>query len=189
VVKRLVGDEFFSAMAHAFATAEMPRSPLMLYYGEAFPAFIEGFAPAAPLPYLPDLARIEMARGLAFHAADAAPLSPAAFAALPSDRLAGLRFRLHPSLFVLASSYPVHSIWQINQDPDRFRPVPVFAREGVLVVRPRLRVKVHCVTHEIVDFIRALAAGATLGEAIDAAAAAEGLAAVIRAQIVIGFKK
>ena len=38
VVKRLVGEEFFRAMAHVYATAELPRSPIMLYYGETFPA-------------------------------------------------------------------------------------------------------------------------------------------------------
>jgi hypothetical protein len=38
VVKRLVGDEFFRAIAHVYATAELPRSPVMLYYGETFPS-------------------------------------------------------------------------------------------------------------------------------------------------------
>src|SRR5262252_3900024 len=93
VVKRLVGDEFFRAMAHAYASVELPRSPLMMYYGETFPVFIEEFAPAAPIPYLADIARIEMARGLAYHAADATPLDPRAFAAVPTDQLASLRMR------------------------------------------------------------------------------------------------
>jgi len=33
VVKRLVGDEFFRAMAHADASVDLPRPPLMMYYG------------------------------------------------------------------------------------------------------------------------------------------------------------
>ena len=56
VVKRLVGDEFFSAMAHTFVLREPPLSPLLIYYGETFPAFIGAFDAAKPLPYLADVA-------------------------------------------------------------------------------------------------------------------------------------
>jgi putative DNA-binding protein len=188
VVKRLVGDEFFRAMAHQYATAELPRSPLMLYYGETFPAFIEDFAPAAPIPYLADVARIEMARGLAYHAADAAPLDAEAFAALPESRLSELRVRLHPSVSVITSNYPIHSIWHINQDPERFVPVPFFNAESVLVVRPRLRVKTLCMSRERAAFIRALAAGKSLGEALDLRAAAESIAFLIGSRVVVGFE-
>ena len=187
VVKRLVGDEFFRAMAHLYAMAELPRSPLMLYYGETFPAFIEDFAPAAPIPYLADVARIEMARALAYHAADATPLEAETFAALPRDRLGELRVRLHPSVSIIMSHYPIFSIWHINQDPDTFVPVPFFARESVLVVRPHLRVKTQSVSREIAVFIGALAAGKPLGEAVDLTAAAESLAFLINARIVAGF--
>jgi hypothetical protein len=52
VVERLVGEDFFRAMAHAYVTQEPPRSPLLFQYGGSFADFIAGFAPAAPLPYL-----------------------------------------------------------------------------------------------------------------------------------------
>lgn len=187
VVKRLVGDEFFRAMAHAYASVELPRSQLMMYYGETFPVFVEQFAPAAPIPYLADIARIEMARGLAYHAADATPLDPGAFATVPVDQLPNLRVRLHPSVSVITSNHPIYSIWHINQDPDRFVPVSMFAREAVLVARPCLRVKTQCITHEIAQFIRALAARRPLGESIDITNAAEGLAVLIGSRIVIGL--
>jgi hypothetical protein len=187
VVKRLVGDEFFSAMARVYAAAELPRSPLMLYYGETFPTFIESFAPAAPIPYLADVARIEMARGLAYHAADAMPLEVDAFKPLPTDDLGEVRVQLHPSVSIITSNYPIHSIWRINQNPDRFRPISLFAREAVLVVRPCLRVKTLCITHETAAFVSALAAGKTLAEAAGPTAAFESLATLINAKIVIGF--
>jgi len=65
VVSRLVGDEFFRAMARLYATMRPPASPLMMLYGETFPEFIDAFAPAAALPYLGDIARLEYARGRA----------------------------------------------------------------------------------------------------------------------------
>jgi hypothetical protein len=119
VVKRLVGDEFFRAMAHVYAAAELPCSPVMLSYGETFPGFIDAFEPARPIPYLGDIARIEMARGLAYHAADETPLEPETFAALPPEQLGETRVRLHPSLSIITSSYPIYLIWHINRDPVR----------------------------------------------------------------------
>ena len=81
VVQRLVGEDFFRAMARAFVALEPPSSPLLFLYGESFAAFIARFTPAAPLPYLADVARLEYARGLAYHAADREPLaaSPSRF--------------------------------------------------------------------------------------------------------------
>ena len=186
VVKRLVGDDFFRATAHAYATVELPRSPLMLYYGETFPAFIEDFAPAAPIAYLADIARIEMARGLAFHAADATPVDIHDFAALPMDRVAELRIRLHPSISIIQSRHPIYSIWHLNQDPDRFVPILPFVSEAVLVARPYLRVKTQRITHDTAMFICSLAAGRTVGDSIRAATAAESLAVLISAKIVVG---
>jgi hypothetical protein len=80
--ERAVGDEFFAAMAHAFVTAHPPRSPILMTYGDDFPAFIAGFPPAADVPYLADVARIEAARTRAYHAADADAIEPAKSCAL-----------------------------------------------------------------------------------------------------------
>src|SRR5919108_3746086 len=41
VVQRLVGEEFFRAMARAYVTQEPPRSPVLLHYGATFPAFVD----------------------------------------------------------------------------------------------------------------------------------------------------
>src|SRR5438876_7559091 len=71
VVEKIVGDEFFAAMARVFVTQQPPRAPLLAIYGEAFPAFVAAFEPARELPYLADVARLEAARTRAYHAADA----------------------------------------------------------------------------------------------------------------------
>src|ERR1700680_443340 len=56
-------------------------------------------------------------------AGNSAALPPGAPAALPTDRLGGLRVTMHPSLCVIRSAHPIYSIWHINQDPERFVPV------------------------------------------------------------------
>ncbi|GEC17491.1 hypothetical protein NWI01_33830 [Nitrobacter winogradskyi] len=79
-VSRIVGNDFFRAMARIYAASELPVSPIMLGYGGSFPNFIERFGPAAMLPYLADVARIERAWTEAYHAAEASALDPAMLA-------------------------------------------------------------------------------------------------------------
>jgi putative oxidoreductase len=106
VTQDLVGEEFFRAMARLFVRTHPPRSPVLALYGAGLAEFIESFAPAAVLPYLADVARLEMLRVQAWHAADAAPLGLADFAALLENApaLAATGFDLHPSLAVLRSA-------------------------------------------------------------------------------------
>ena len=136
VVRRLVGDAFFEAMARVYVVTCAPTSPVMLLYGENFPEFVKDFVPAANVPYLSDIARLEIARGRAYHATDAASLEPRAFAALPPGRLADVRFDFHPSVSIIKSSYPIVSIWQVNDDPDHAVPIAPWAPEAALVARP-----------------------------------------------------
>ena len=87
VVGRLVGDEFFGAMARCYVIDQPPRSPVLLLYGDTFPEFIENFVPAGSIEYLADVARLEFAKGRAYHATDASPLHRKIMAALRADRL------------------------------------------------------------------------------------------------------
>lgn len=193
VVKRLVGDEFFSAMANAFVLREPPVSPLLIHYGDTFPAFIEAFDAAKPLPYLADVARLEYARGRAYHAADAEPLPRAAFAALPPGRIGSARVILHPSVGVVASSYPVLSIWEVNQDR-AVRAVPHWGAEAAVVARPFLEVETRRLLPGTDIFLLALQAGSTIAEAVEHAMAAtpefnpsDGLAVLIGAHLAVGL--
>jgi hypothetical protein len=60
-VMRLVGEEFFRAMARAYVEGEPPRSVVLIRYGASFPTFVAGFPPAASVPYLGDIASLEWA--------------------------------------------------------------------------------------------------------------------------------
>ena len=62
VVRRLVGEDFFRAMARRFVVAQPPRDPCLSAYGVDFADFLERFEPARALPYLPDVARLEWLR-------------------------------------------------------------------------------------------------------------------------------
>jgi hypothetical protein len=78
VTRQLVGDGFFRAMAGLYVQAYPPTSPLLNEYGSDLAAFIQGFAPAASVPYLADVARLEHLRINAYHAADTPVAEPQA---------------------------------------------------------------------------------------------------------------
>ena len=165
VVERLVGADFFAAMARAFIAAHPPRSPLLLAYGDDLPAFIEAFEPAASLPYLADVARLEIARSRAYHAADAAPLNPATLAAIPPGSLAAVRFHPHPSLAILRSSHPVVTIWAMNAGEAEPTPLESWDGEDAAVVRPEMLVEVRRLPPGGAVFLQSLADGLPLEEA------------------------
>ncbi len=170
-VERLVGAEFFAALARAHLAAEPPASPLLFRYGGGFPAFLEAFPPAARVPYLGDVARLEWARLGAYHAADAAPLGLDALAALPESALADARLELHPSLTLLASRWPVVALWAASTGNGPAEAVDLARPEAVAVLRPRLEVETRPMSPAAHAFLAALAQGRPLGAAATEAAA------------------
>lgn len=175
VVARLVGDAFFRAMAGLAARAHPPASPVLLEWGGALPGFIAAFPPAAGLPWLADVARLEWARVEAFHAADATPIAGAALTGLPPDAVARLRLTPHPSLRLIASPWPVLSLYAANRpgaDPAATA-LDLSRAEDVLVIRPDLAVDLHALPAGGCRFVAALAAGARLAEAANTAGFAD----------------
>lgn len=170
VVARLVGEEFFRAMAQVYVTQDPPRSPILFRYGSTFPDFVAGFAPAAEVPFLADVARLELARGRAYHAADVRPLPPEAFASLDADRLTVTGVRLHPSVEILTSPFPVVSIWRAHQEESEPR-LTNFEGEAALILRPDLDVEVHLLPRGGYQFLSALHQGASFSRAATIAVA------------------
>lgn len=175
VVERLVGPEFFQAMALCFIERQPPRSPVLAEYGAGFAGFLHGFAPARDLPYLADVARLEWARHLAFHAEDAAALSIERLAAVAPDRLEHVRLGLHPAASVVPSAWPVISIWTTNAHDQEVRPLGDGAgSECALVTRPELHVLVNALPAGSDRLVAALAERASLAEAVARAAPVDG---------------
>lgn len=171
VVQALVGEEFFRAMAGVFARAHPPRSRVMAYYGDSFAEFIAAFAPAASVPYLADVARLEMARVLAYHAADAVPVATDALHAALVDpqQLETLRLVLHPSVQVITSEFAVLSIWAEHQTATSAPPLDPDVAQTVLVYRNALTVDSRELATGAAVFVTVLQSGHSLLDAADAA--------------------
>ncbi|MDH3264593.1 MAG: DNA-binding domain-containing protein [Paracoccaceae bacterium] len=161
LIRKIVGEEFFHAMAGVFLRAHPPASPLLMFYGEEMPGFLASFPPVAHLGYLPDVARLELALRAAYHAADAAPVGPEALGA--GADLMSARVTLAPALRVIRSRWPLHGIWRANTEDGA--PKPGRAAEDVLVTRPALDPVVSLLPPGGADFIARLAQGETLAAA------------------------
>ncbi|MEX0870505.1 MAG: DNA-binding domain-containing protein [Aquisalimonadaceae bacterium] len=169
-VLRLVGEEFFRAMARVFVGHTLPRTPVLIHYGGGFPDFIEQFEPAASVPYLGDVARLDWAWLQAFHAADARPMDPAALARVPGDRLENLLLHPHPSVAVVESNWPVVSFWAANRSDAQTQRLRADGAETALICRPALNVQVARMPPGTARFVAALRTGKTLAEAARTAA-------------------
>jgi hypothetical protein len=171
-VQRITGSEFFRAMARFHVRETPPNSPLLFDYGRDFPNFIASYEHAQSLPWLADVARIERAWLDAYHARDAAPLSPAALASIASDDIADLTFTAHPATRVVRSEFSAVTTFAANRgDPPIEHRIDASTPEDALVVRPAYDVEVRRLPPGGATFAIGLLSGRTLGEA--AALAAE----------------
>lgn len=117
VVECLVGEAFFASAAHEYIVTHPSSSGDLHDFGHEFGAFLDSFPPAATLPYLGDVARLEWLWHECLHAAEHPPLSLQQLGRVADESLAELRVCLHPACRLLASRYPVAKIWSVNQ-PD-----------------------------------------------------------------------
>jgi hypothetical protein len=162
VVRRLVGDAFFGAAAERFARAHPSTSGDLHRYGAELAQFLAGYAPAADLPYLPDVACLEWAVAQAFHAANARAFDYAALAAIAAPERERVCLRLQPAARLVASAHPILDIWEANQPARDGVPAKLCAEARVLVFRAGLEVRVRALSTGEWSFLSAAASGATL---------------------------
>ncbi|MEL6265584.1 MAG: DNA-binding domain-containing protein [Pseudomonadota bacterium] len=176
-VHALAGADFFRAAAREFVLAHPPESPVLIAWGGAFADWIATFPPAAGVPYLGDVARLEWAWNCAYNAAEAAPLDIAALAALPAETIADTRVALHPSLATVASPYPVVSLWAQATGRLERSALDLATGETALVVRPDAAVDVRTIDPGTAAFLDSLADGGSIAGAAAAAGGDEALLA------------
>jgi hypothetical protein len=167
VVRKIVGAGFFDGLARTYALAAPSASGDLNRYGDALPEFLEAFEPVRDLPYLPDVARMEWRAHRAYYAADAEALDPRA----PLTGQSVLR--LAPSCALLESPWPLGRLWEVHQD-DYTGTLEVDLAAGtdrVLVHRPRWHAAVATLAPGDFRFLAAIAAGETLGAALESACA------------------
>lgn len=117
VCHRLVGEEFFQALASSFLERAVSRSPDLGDFGAGFSTFLADFHSVRQLPYLADVALLEWLWHRAFNAPDQPRLNLEALARVPPQHWDRLVFRMPAGASLIESPYPIHRIWEVNSLP------------------------------------------------------------------------
>lgn len=180
-VQQLVGDESFAQLARAMWHRFPPQRGDLAQFGAALPTWIELDPQLAGEPYLADVARIDWAVHAIEQAADIEQ-PPTGLALLGEMDPAQLRLRLRPGLALVASKWPVVTVWRAHRrhaddsGEDRFAPVreafAAQAQETALIARQGWRADVEAVDAPTAAFVAALQRGDDLADALEDVGAA-----------------
>ena len=173
VLRKLVGDEFFRAMAREFGRATPLVEGDLNHLGADLASFLEQFASLADYPYLPDMARLEWALHQAHYAQDSPALSLAVLAEMDADTLEGLRPHLREPCKLLRSPWAIKDIWQAHQPGGPPWPEDIAQLSHYLVCRPRWRAEVLALSPGEFAALQAIDDGGSLGAALEAATDAD----------------
>jgi hypothetical protein len=180
-VARLVGEEWFRDAAREHAAVALPDEPSLLRYGAAFPAFLATFEPAAALPYLADVARLDRLWTEAHAAADAPALDRGALAGIDPGALGDAILHPHPAArWAWFPDAPIYTIWRRNREESADDSEIEWRAEGALLARPHDSVRWIALDAAGCRFLDACASGLPVAQAIDAALGAEADTNVVR---------
>lgn len=169
-VRRLVGADWFGAVAAAYARAHPPQDERLLLYGEHFADFVHTAAAAHDLPYLAEVARLDRCWSEAHVAADAPVLRAQALAALAPEALARRVLVPHPAAhWRWCAHAPAGTIWSRNRAPQACGEAPDWRAEGALLTRPFGAVQWQAASLAACTLLRHCADGVALPEALHAA--------------------
>ncbi len=112
-VQIIVGDEFLHYMALEFIKNNFPRSGYLNDYGASFPEFVRRFEPARGMPYLYDMARIDVASDKAYNAPDDPILDQKQLKAVAPENYAAVKLTFHSSVSLIKSDYPIWRIYEM----------------------------------------------------------------------------
>jgi len=172
-VQRLVGEDYFAQCAHGFHRRHPSLSGDLQPAGREFAHYLVELHGDDQYRYLGEVARLEWLIQEALLAADHPAFDLSKLREVAPEDYDELRFQLHPSVRLFASSYPCVHIWQENMNDAE--PEAIDLAEGpdrVLLMRSLDgQLTFHRLSRSEERFLRALYAGERFGAAVEAGAA------------------
>lgn len=135
-VQRLVGEQWFRSAALLYVRATPPRAVSMMEYGVDFPQFLAQFPPAAELPYLAGVARLDRFWIESHAASDDTRLDAAVLGALAPQALAQTVLQPRASTrWQWFAEHPAYTIWSVNRAQQEMPDDLAWKAEGALLTR------------------------------------------------------
>lgn len=169
LLQHLVGEEFLKGIARAFIFQNPPKNSSVHAYGAGFDEFIQTFEPAESLPYLADVASLEIAMNNAYYAPNDDAMPADALTKIAPENLGDIQIVLRSSAHLISSSYPLIALRAFCLDQDN-APAPDLSVKHechILILRPHLEVEIIPLDLDEYDMLQTLRTGLTLGEAVE----------------------
>ncbi|MBT9511826.1 MAG: putative DNA-binding domain-containing protein [Acidovorax sp.] len=169
-VCQLVGEDWFRAAAAVYARQQPPRDGLLVDYGAGFGGFLAGFEPAAGLPYLPAIARLDRCWTECHLAADATAVDRSWWARQAPTTLPAMQLRPHPAArWAWCSGHPAYALWHSHREGLALPESLAWAGDGGLLTRPHAAVTWRPLSRAGGAFLDACAEGRALEAAATSA--------------------
>jgi hypothetical protein len=171
VLRRLVGNDGFAALAQGYRAEHPSRSGDLHWVGQDFASWLAPRVVGEGRAWLADLARLEWACEEAMVAARLPPLAPAELARVAPEALAEVGLALQPCVRTVSSPFPVWSAWRAGQVDGAAEPVDLaLGAQHVVVTCCDTGLVLHSLPEDQFLFVATLAGGASLGSAVDTSA-------------------
>jgi hypothetical protein len=165
-VVRLVGSEWFIAAASIHARQSPPVDARLVYHGCGFAEFLDGFEHAQQMPYLGNVARLDLLWNEVHTAADEPGVDLNSLASLDPELLGSLRLRPRAAArWRWFADQPVFTLWQHNREQRDLPQELNWQGEGALLVRSEGVVRWQALDLGACTFLDACADGLPLGQA------------------------
>lgn len=169
-VCQLVGEDWFRAAAAVYARTQPPGDGRLVGYGAGFSDFLAGFAPAAGLPYLPAVARLDRCWTECHLAADATAAGRDDLAQQVRENLPQAQLRPHPAArWSWCDAHPAYALWQCHREGVALPDTLDWVGDGGLLTRPLADVTWRPLSRVGMAFLDACARGLALEEAATSA--------------------
>jgi hypothetical protein len=113
---KLVGEEFFTALANDYSDQYPSHASDLNYFGDQLTLFLEHHPAVREFPYFAEVAQLEWACYQALVAENSEACQPQVFSQFLQQDYAHLYLRLHPACRWLKFTYPVYDIWCMCSD-------------------------------------------------------------------------
>ncbi len=168
-IANLVGEEFFKQTARNYIKQNPPTSGNLDDYGESFIDYIAEIPSLKNFPYLKDVAKLQWALHKAYFAADAKLIDRIKLSQVSPEKLEDIKFKLHPSSYLISSNLPINRLWEISQDAYEGE-INVDINSGgvdILVVRPEYKINTIILEKGEYAFLKSLQNEQTLATAFE----------------------
>jgi hypothetical protein len=173
-VERLVGSEWFVAAASIHARQSPPVDARLVYHGSGFPDFLDRFEHAQQMPYLGNVARLDMLWTQAHTSADEPGIDLNWLASLDPERLGSLVLKPRAAArWQWFAEQPVFTLWHCNREKRELPEDLNWQGEGALLVRSEGAVRWQALDLGACTFLDACADGLPLEQAAQLASEAQ----------------